>query len=1177
MTTKVKDTTEDTVKSAPEQVAEKLPELEKADRPQRTGNTAAHAPTSFRSVTGRRGGATAQASKMTAMQRTVGNARLSRMLGSAPEQEALTQERQAQRNGVPQMLSVSQPDSPSEREAEAVAQRVVAGHKAQPITPVEKEHAPLAQREATGTATESMDTSAATNAVAHKGAGSPVNADLRRSLEPRMGADLGAARVHSDSDANDAASSINARAFTHGSDIFLARGESEHDPKLMAHELTHVVQQTGAGTASPTLNRVPQGTPAVGTKGSESKTTPAKGSKSTKAGEEELVATAELELKGKTEFPAEEPVGKFLEEHTGQEVVVNTRFGSLAKGQLRIKRDKKGKFHAGQQPLPLSRPLLAGGGEALQKLEPSLIVSIEGSTIKGYIGPAAMSKLPKENELSKQLDKAPELFGLVGFDFPKPFKLTNNIDGGILHLGLEGVTLSLGSAFTVTLEKFMVEDEKVTFVASAEIIVKGLAKGTLKLERTEDGLVTGKVNIAIEQLKNFSGSIEVVWDGRAITGTGEVGYQGEKLSGKVILNMMERKEAEALAREKKPPEEAGKGGKGGKGGTAETGDKPKKGQINYVVFGEGDLTFAFTDWLNGMAHVIVDQDGYVTIIGKITPQKQFELFELKEFVKPLFKFEARAAYGLPVVGNIFIFANVGLDAVAKLGPAILKDITVEGKYSTDPKENKDFRVSGVINVSAFAGLRLRAEAGVGIEILSHDIKAGAGINGVVGIQGYAEAKPVIGYREKGEPGEDKKGEFFISGDLEIAAQPFLGLSGDLFVELDTPWWSPLSDDKWTWPLGSKEWPIGGSFGLKASVDYVFGSKQWPSFEFQPVDFDSEKFMTDMYNDKAKPKSADAGEQKGDWKEKNQAAEAPKEGGGKIDGVPGNAGELTPANATVEQGGGKKTKKDVDPNAKTADGKAVKELQEEAMKEGKKPEGEDLKGAEKAETDKDKTGHAEDKAEDDPAKRLEDGLAELDEKLDAATTGDGLSPNESKSIIQAVKTKYKFKVLEIRESDEGAVVHGEINPGRDKKKDLRSLRVKASVTDARLIQNPAVLFHRDVAMVIDAAQEVMNDLYREEGEYGDLSSAFMAMKEQFEGGLGQPPKALKGKTLHAEKCRQYIKGLQRHRPDLPPEAQDRVDAEIEKMTDALKWADDYRDGQDTPIPKWAKPWRGELGH
>lgn len=81
-------------------------------------------------------------------------------------------------------------------------------------------------------------------------AGSPVHSQVRNKVEPVLGHDLGGTQVHNDAQANKAAESINARAFTHGNHVYLGEGESPHDVKLMAHELTHVAQQT-KGTASP--------------------------------------------------------------------------------------------------------------------------------------------------------------------------------------------------------------------------------------------------------------------------------------------------------------------------------------------------------------------------------------------------------------------------------------------------------------------------------------------------------------------------------------------------------------------------------------------------------------------------------------------------------------------------------------------------------------------------------------------------------------------------------------------------------------------------------------------------------------------------------------------------------------------------------------------------------------
>jgi Domain of unknown function (DUF4157) len=81
-----------------------------------------------------------------------------------------------------------------------------------------------------------------------RGGGQPLAPDVRRFYEPRMGYPLGGVRVHTDSHANSAASQLQAKAFTLGSDIFFASGRYEPQTSqgkwLLAHELTHTVQQT---------------------------------------------------------------------------------------------------------------------------------------------------------------------------------------------------------------------------------------------------------------------------------------------------------------------------------------------------------------------------------------------------------------------------------------------------------------------------------------------------------------------------------------------------------------------------------------------------------------------------------------------------------------------------------------------------------------------------------------------------------------------------------------------------------------------------------------------------------------------------------------------------------------------------------------------------------------------
>lgn len=67
----------------------------------------------------------------------------------------------------------------------------------------------------------------------------------RTYMEPRFRTDFSDVRVHDGSRARATAARLNAMAFTTGRDIYLGPGRSESDSRLMAHELTHVVQQRG--------------------------------------------------------------------------------------------------------------------------------------------------------------------------------------------------------------------------------------------------------------------------------------------------------------------------------------------------------------------------------------------------------------------------------------------------------------------------------------------------------------------------------------------------------------------------------------------------------------------------------------------------------------------------------------------------------------------------------------------------------------------------------------------------------------------------------------------------------------------------------------------------------------------------------------------------------------------
>jgi hypothetical protein len=78
-----------------------------------------------------------------------------------------------------------------------------------------------------------------------KGGGSPLSADVRSFMEPRFGADFSGVRVHTGGEAVQMNREVGAQAFAYGRDVYFGAGKGPGKDALTAHELTHVVQQTG--------------------------------------------------------------------------------------------------------------------------------------------------------------------------------------------------------------------------------------------------------------------------------------------------------------------------------------------------------------------------------------------------------------------------------------------------------------------------------------------------------------------------------------------------------------------------------------------------------------------------------------------------------------------------------------------------------------------------------------------------------------------------------------------------------------------------------------------------------------------------------------------------------------------------------------------------------------------
>ncbi|MBZ5623359.1 MAG: DUF4157 domain-containing protein [Acidobacteriia bacterium] len=693
---------------------------------------------------------------------------------------------------------------------------------------------------------------AAEHAISAKDTGTPLRPHVRQTLESRMGVDLGGVRVHEGPAAQESAAAMNARAFTHKGDIWLGKGESQDNAKLMAHEVTHVVQQ-GAAV------RRASGPPGH---------TPANAPHSAKPPAERVLPTEPILLDtGNIVLSA--AWQQALADAKGAELVVPVRYQTLAKGTIRIR--GLGKDHEiytpGEQAITLVHPAL----EPLRSVDihPVLAFSIRKNVVLGHITQArqkAAKEVPQDpSALHESIRKNANAMGWLGMDVTNLARIQNQFQGGRLTLDISKFHFRLAGIFNGE-ASFALTGGQVAFSAAATAKVPNLDPISLKIDRSPAGELHGSGSVPLK-FKRFTGAITANYKNGQVDVGGTAFYADEKLSGTVSFLVTDAATARGVALEHLGPDAIRDAAE------QEPTPQAKRGAKGVAVAGWGTLTFRFNDWLKGAASVVVDDQGHITVIGEIRPDKEVPLMKPKPFSRNLFYFPIQAEYGLPYVGGIGLEASISLDFNAAVGPAKLYDIVASGRYSTDPRIAKEFALSASFNLSAFAELALTAKGAVVLTILRHDIKAGAGVTAKAGLRGYVDAKPIIiGYREKLPPDQGGKGEFYFKGHAEIAAQPYLGLDGFLFIELSTPWWSPISDHTWTWPIGSLEYALPGEFGIGMDVEHVIGSGKVPDVQFGEVSFDRDKFMSDLLDDKVGPKSK--GEQKGKSKWKGVEPENP---------------------------------------------------------------------------------------------------------------------------------------------------------------------------------------------------------------------------------------------------------------------------------------------------------------
>jgi len=164
--------------------------------------------------------------------------------------------------GLQAKLEIGAADDPLEHEADRIADRVL--HMAEPATiasaPLQVsrkcaacDHEPETLQRHANSVTAGTGMAPALVQATLRAGGAPLDGATRAFFEPRFGRDLSAVRLRTDTQAQQSARSVQAQAYTVGNDVVFGTGHyAPHTiagRRLLAHELTHVLQQTGGGAA----------------------------------------------------------------------------------------------------------------------------------------------------------------------------------------------------------------------------------------------------------------------------------------------------------------------------------------------------------------------------------------------------------------------------------------------------------------------------------------------------------------------------------------------------------------------------------------------------------------------------------------------------------------------------------------------------------------------------------------------------------------------------------------------------------------------------------------------------------------------------------------------------------------------------------------------------------------
>lgn len=734
-----------------------------------------------------------------------------------------------------------------------------------------------------------------------KGKGQPLPDPTRSFMESRFGHDFSAVRVHTGSDAVQMNQDLGAQAFTHQQDVYFGAGkyqpESDSGKRLLAHELTHTVQQGQGGQSVQRLECTDLKTP-MPCQRTYTRLCALENAGLVLGVPVSFAATSILrgiqgdvyDIRGQQTFSPSVGMMHYMldyfERFRTNRVPLKVKYGSLGLGTILLEADEEcsfsttGKFligidHPGLQVNPAEKAI-------------ALEVEVRKNQIFGSIG---VPKMRTGLDLKQNRDIPQISYG--GFDpealYPVIFgeaytgdnfavhNLESDLQNGLIHYFVVGI-LDVQHQQKL-IGGLAVVDDFHTWKGELLTRIIGTDNYQLPIARTPTGYLSGDS----QDLKldgkwsgagfTVAGGLHIVFANKSIEVTGTASYKSDRAQGSVTIAILPESKAQATFRQHIPAQpcplcQSTTAATAAPAPASPTPTPANPAPANPVPAAPANPTapaadtladepLALTAWgnahfklidkaktLGGEGAFVVDPEGHIITAGQLKLQKDFVLMDALQKDYVLFEGEIATQliiFEVPVRLRISGDIKVGY----QIGPVVMYELTVSGGYSNHPEHKSELCLGAKFEMPAnlYAALNLVAAAAVAADFKLFDVtlvEVAGVLSARTDLNAYLNAQPSIGVSqlENQAPEYCLAGKLAIGGDLTVALGTDFEIS--VFRKVKT---SGGGEEKRQ--LGKKDsfgsWTLG-DFGFELDVSYILGSGETPEFSYAGKQFDKAAFI-----------------------------------------------------------------------------------------------------------------------------------------------------------------------------------------------------------------------------------------------------------------------------------------------------------------------------------------------